>query len=141
MAFEYLESVADAYLRGTGETVEEAFAEAGRAMTNLMVDVDTLLLREEVPLSSEAETLDLLLVEWLSAILAAKDLQRIYLGAFEIEVSEAASGTVKVAGTGWGERLDLSRHDPRLEVKGVTPSGLKVAREDGRWVAQCVVDI
>lgn len=141
MPFEYLESVADAFLRGTGETAEEAFVEAGRAMTNLMVDVDTLLLREEVPLSGEAETFDLLLVEWLSAILAVKDLQRIYLSAFEIEVSEAASGMVKVAGTGWGERLDLSRHDPRLEVKGVSLSGLKVAEEDGHWIAQCVVDI
>lgn len=141
MPFEYLESVADAFLRGTGETPEEAFAEAARAMTNLMVDVDTLLLREEVPLSGEAETLDLLLIEWLSAILAAKDLQRIYLSAFEIEVSKAASGTVKVAGTGWGERLDVSRHDPRLEVKGVSLSGLKVVEEDGRWIAQCVVDI
>ncbi|MCK4681659.1 archease, partial [Candidatus Bipolaricaulota bacterium] len=29
----------------------------------------------------------------------------------------------------------------KTEVKGVTYAGLRVQREDERWLAQCVVDI
>jgi tRNA nucleotidyltransferase (CCA-adding enzyme) len=36
----------------------------------------------------------------------------------------------------------VERHQPAVEVKGATYTALKVARdEQGRWVAQCVVDV
>ena len=42
----------------------------------------------------------------------------------------------------WGESLDRERHQPSVEIKGVTYTELSMAqREDGAWVAQCVVDV
>ena len=41
-----------------------------------------------------------------------------------------------------GEHVDPQRHQPAVEVKGATYTELRVARtEDGRWLAQCVVDV
>ena len=35
----------------------------------------------------------------------------------------------------------MARHQPAVEVKGATWTGLRVAREGGSWVAECVVDV
>ncbi len=36
-------------------------------------------------------------------------------------------------GETWGEQIDAARHGPASEIR--------VASEEGRWVAQCVVDV
>jgi SHS2 domain-containing protein len=41
-----------------------------------------------------------------------------------------------------GEPVDVARHAPAVEVKGATFTELAVRREaDGRWCAQCVIDV
>jgi SHS2 domain-containing protein len=138
--FEYLEHTADVALRGVGKTVEEAFCEAARAMTNLMVDLDRVRPEETVPVERSAERLDLLLVEWLAAFLAEKDLSRRVFSRFRAEVHREEEG-YRLEGEGRGEVLDPSRHGVKLEVKGITYAGLRVVQENGEWIAQCVVDV
>jgi SHS2 domain-containing protein len=42
----------------------------------------------------------------------------------------------------WGEPVDVARHQPVVEIKGATFTELAVRRQDdGRWLAQCVLDI
>ena len=84
--------------------------------------------------------LDLLLVEWLSELLAQKDLAGLYYSRFRVAIAEERSG-FHLDGRAWGEPLDPLRHRVKLEVKGVTYSGLHVVQEGERWIAQCVVDI
>ena len=41
-----------------------------------------------------------------------------------------------------GEAIDVQRHQPAVEVKGATFTGLRVAQEpNGLWTAQTVVDV
>ena len=140
MPFEYLDHTADIGVRGIGETVEEAFCEAARAIFNLMVDLEEIVPEEAIHVAVEARQLDLLLVEWLSGLLVKKDLEGLLLSSFHVELREMENG-FSLRGVGWGEPLDLKRHQPKTEVKGVTYAGLRVRKEDGRWLAQCVVDI
>jgi SHS2 domain-containing protein len=37
--------------------------------------------------------------------------------------------------------VDIARHQPAVEIKGATYTSLRVAQEDGAWVAQTVVDV
>jgi len=58
-------------------------------------------------------------------------------GRFDVRIDDG-SLTAKA----WGEALDRARHQPAVEVKGATYTALSVARrDDGVWVAQCVVDV
>ena len=140
MPFEYLDHTADIGVRGIGKTVEEAFCEAARAIFNLMVDLEEIVPEKAIHVTVEARQLDLLLVEWLSTLLVKKDLEGLLLSRFQVELREMENG-FSLQGVGWGEPLDLKRHQPKTEVKGVTYAGLRVQREDERWLAQCVVDI
>jgi SHS2 domain-containing protein len=48
----------------------------------------------------------------------------------------------RLYGKAWGERVDVARHEPSVEVKGATYTALAVRRRDnGTWTAQCVVDV
>jgi tRNA nucleotidyltransferase (CCA-adding enzyme) len=48
----------------------------------------------------------------------------------------------QLAGTLWGEPVDVGRHSPACEPKGATYTALKVAADDsGAWSAACVVDV
>jgi len=47
----------------------------------------------------------------------------------------------RLEGDAWGEPLDLGKHEPAVEIKGATMTELKVAESNGRWIAQCVVDV
>jgi len=138
--FEYLDHPADAYLRGIGKTVEEAFVEAARGLFQLMVDLDRVSPTDRLEVSLREPTLELLLMAWLGRLLAETDLSGLVLARFCVELAEEDGG-VRLSGQAWGEPLDPIRHGPRTEVKGVTFAGLAVEHEDGRWIAQCVVDV
>jgi SHS2 domain-containing protein len=44
--------------------------------------------------------------------------------------------------TAFGEAVDVARHAPSVELKAATVTSLRVAQEpDGRWLAQCVVEV
>ena len=140
MSLEYLDHTADVGLRGIGKTLGEAFGEAAKAMFNLMVDVDQVRAKQSLAVSGDAGTPELLLVEWLSALLTQKDLTGLYCSRFCVSIAKTPDG-LRLEGTAWGEPLDLSRHSAKLEVKGITYSGLHVDHEGEEWVVQCVVDI
>lgn len=140
MPFEYVEHTADVALRGIGETPEDAFVEAARAMWNLMVDLDAIAPRESLRIERSAVRLDLLLVEWLSALLAEKDISGLFFSRFCVSIVPQGGGH-RLDGEAWGERLDSTRHSTKLEVKGISYLGLRVVLEKDQWVAQCVVDV
>ena len=140
MPFEYLDHTADVAVRGIGKTMGKAFCEAAKAMFNLMVDIDQVTAKQSLDVLRDASTPELLLVDWLSELLAQKDLTGLYCSRFHVSIAEQADG-LHLEGTAWGERLDPSRHSAKLEVKGVTYSGLRVVRKGKEWIAQCVVDI
>lgn len=127
---------ADVGIAGYGDTVEEAFAAAADAMTAIVTDraVNT---QRKVEIHCTAPDLELLLVEWLNAVVYEMAEKRMLFGRFDIGIS-----ATQLHGTAWGEPLDRERHQPAAEVKGATYTALEVTRaEDGRWRAACVVDV
>jgi len=64
MPFELLPHPSDMGVRGIGETPEEAFAEAARAMFSLMADLESIEPKEAIPLKVEADSLESLFVSF-----------------------------------------------------------------------------
>ncbi len=140
MPYEILEHEADAGVRGIGDTLEEAFCEAARAMFSLMVDLEAVRPERAVPVRVEAETVEMLFVSWLGELLTLRDLEGMVFSRFEAEISRAGERWI-LRGTAYGEPLDPARHKPAVEVKAATYYGVRVGKDDGRYIAQCVVDL
>jgi SHS2 domain-containing protein len=140
MAIEYLEHTADLGLRASGATLEETFCEAARGLFALMLDLRAVQPRAEYAVHLEAVSYADLLVEWLGELLAQKELTGLVFSRFEAVIRRHETGFC-LDGVARGERLDPSKHGPRIEVKGISYLGLDVRRHDGGWAAQCVVDV
>ena len=136
MNYETFEHEADIGIRGFGKTVEEAFENTALALYSVMVNIQAIEPQEKRIVTVSAPDIELLLVEWLNALLSLSDVDRMVFSKFKVMIE----GT-SLTGTAWGESLDRERHEPNVEIKGSTYHMLKVAEEHGRFVAQCVVDV
>jgi SHS2 domain-containing protein len=135
--WEHFAHQADIGIRGTGDTLAEAFEQAAHALTAVITDPATVHATREVQIHCEADDPELLLVDWLNAIVYEMAVRRMLFSRFEVEID----GT-QLSGRAWGEAIDIARHQPAVEVKGATFTELKVAQDgDGRWLAQCIVDV
>jgi SHS2 domain-containing protein len=137
MAWEHFPHGADIGVRGIGATPEEAFAEAALALVAVVSDPAEVAAATAVEVRCAAPDDELLLADWLNAVIYEMATRRMLFGRFEVRRHDHA-----LAATLWGEPVDVARHRPAVEVKGATYTALSVARrEDGQWVAQCVVDV
>ncbi|HEX5999462.1 MAG TPA: archease [Hyphomicrobiaceae bacterium] len=135
--WEHFPHDADIGVRGWGPTMAAAFEQAALALTAVVTDPAHVASRQSVSVACEAPSAELLLVDWLNAVVLRMATDDLVFGAFEV----AISGT-RLNGRALGEPIDIARHQPAVEVKGATLTALKVAEQpDGSWCAQCVVDV
>lgn len=136
MAYETFEHEADVGVRGIGKTLGEAFEEGARAMFSVMFEIERVEPRAEIRVRCQAQDVESLFVDWLNTLLAEADIQGLALSGFSVRIDG-----LTLEGTARGERIDIEKHRPKVEVKGATYTMLKVFEKDGRFVAQCVVDV
>jgi tRNA nucleotidyltransferase (CCA-adding enzyme) len=125
-------------VRGVGPTREAAFAEAARALTAAVADPDAVKPLQPVAIACAAPDDEVLLVDWLNAVVYEMATRRMLFSAFEVTIADhALTATIR------GEPIDIARHAPAVEVKGATFTELRVARDpaSGQWTAQCVIDV
>jgi SHS2 domain-containing protein len=134
--WEHFPHGADIGVRGCGATKAEAFEQAALAMTAVVTDPAQVALRERIGLRCEAPDDELLLAEWLNALIYEMSTRKMLFGRFAVRFD----GPV-LTGEAWGEPVDVARHRPAVEVKGATYTALRVARDGEGWVAQTVVDV
>ncbi|HEY7697539.1 MAG TPA: archease, partial [Vicinamibacteria bacterium] len=68
MPWEHFAHAADMGVRGIGETKNEAFEEAAKALMALATDLEQVSPKEKVEVSLSAPDDEQLLVEWLDAL-------------------------------------------------------------------------
>lgn len=141
MAWEHFEHGADVGVRGRGNTAARAFEEAAQALFRLLsADLAAIRPSLEERIVCEAANLEELLVAFLNELLFLFDSRRTVFGRFEIAIEELQD-RVRLTGVARGEPFDPNRHEFTVLPKGATFTALEVARRDGEWVAQCVVDV
>lgn len=128
---------ADMGVRGLGATKEAAFEHAAYAMTAALAEPERVQPRGAVAVACEAPDDELLLVDWLNALIYEMATRKMLFSRFAVRIEGG-----RLNGEAWGEPIDVARHRPGVEIKGATYTALRVEPlADGRWLAQCVVDV
>lgn len=135
-SWSHFEHDADIGVVGVGPTKAEAFRQAALALTGIVTDPATVAAIECVPVFCQAPNDELLLVAWLNAVVYEMAVRGMLFADFTVAIDD---GTVTA--TARGERVDVERHQPAVEIKGATLTGLRVAQGPDGWRAQCVVDV
>jgi tRNA nucleotidyltransferase (CCA-adding enzyme) len=137
MSWQHFPHEADVGVRGVGETLADAFAQAAVALTAAVTDPASVAPVQPVEISCEGGDPEILLVDWLNAVVYEMATRGMLFGRFEVALEDG-----RLRATAWGEPVRVEKHQPAVEVKGATYTALKVARDaEGRWLAQCVVDV
>jgi SHS2 domain-containing protein len=127
---------ADVGVEGRGATVEEAFEQAALALTAIVTDAH-IEAHEPVEVSCSRSDLELLLVDWLDAIIFEMSVRKMLFSRYAVRIKD-----LRLEGTLWGEPVDVANHAPACEPKGATLTALSVGQDrDGLWHARCVVDV
>lgn len=135
--WEHFEHVADIGVHGYGPTAADAFEQAALAMTAVAVEPGSVHPVKTIQIHCQAPDLELLLADWLNAIVFEAATRGMLFGAFKVEIDGD-----KLEATAKGEPIEIGRHRPAAEVKGATLTALEVSQsQDGLWHARCVVDV
>jgi len=135
--FRILEHTADVGFEAHGATREEVFAHAARALFYLIVELESVLPRQEKTLRVEGRDPPDLLVNWLSELLYLHDAEGWLFRDFELRAL-ADTSLIAIAR---GERIDRARHRLKLLVKAITYHQLALEQTPQGWQAQVYVDI
>lgn len=136
MTWNHFSHGADIGLRGEGRSKSEAFAEIAMALTGVVTDPDSVTAEESLSLRCEAPSDEVLLVDWLNALIYEMAVRQMLFRKFEVSITDGVLNA-EVA----GEHVDRDRHQPAVEVKGATFTALAVEQTDAGWSVQCVVDV
>lgn len=128
---------ADVGVRGFGPDEETAFEQAALALTAVVADPKAVKAVSEVQIVCQAPDHELLLADWLNAVIYEMAVRRMLFSRFAVEITDT-----RLSARAWGEPIDHDRHHPAAEAKGATYTELLVRRDPSRgWVAQCVIDV
>ena len=128
---------ADIGVRGIGPTKEAAFGQIALALTSVITDLTSVRPEHAVTIDVQAPSDDLLLVDWLNALVYEMATRRMLFSAFVVTIEDS-----RLHAIAWGEGVDRVRHEPAVEIKGATYTALRVEPQtDDHWLVQCVVDV
>jgi SHS2 domain-containing protein len=135
--YEVLDHTADIGLVVYGEDLKSLFENAGEAFFHLITDLKKVRRRIERRIHIDGESLERLMVDWLSELLYLHDVENLLFKGFKIESvgEDGLRGTVK------GERFQEGVHVIKTEVKAVTYHQIQVKKEDGGWKARVIFDL
>jgi SHS2 domain-containing protein len=94
-------------------------------------------MRDEIVVSASGDGPEELLHAWLCELLAQFNING-FVGrscAIDQITADRVDGRIR------GEKLDLTRHGFRTEIKGVTYHDFRVWQEDGLWHARIIFDV
>ena len=134
--WEHFPHLADVGVRGRGRSKAQAFEQAALGLTAIVTEPARVASTIPVAVACEAPDDELLFVDWLNRLIYEMATRRMLFGRFEVRCEGS-----RLDATAWGEPLDVARHQPAVEPKGATYTALHVARENGNWIAQTVVDV
>jgi SHS2 domain-containing protein len=135
--FEILDHTADIGIIVYGEDLKSLFQNAGEAFFHLITDLRKVRLRTEKKIEIGRESLERLMVDWLSELLYLHDVENLLFKRFNVESVGEEGLRAKVKGEFFKEGI----HVIKTGVKAVTYHQINVRKEERGWRAQIILDL
>jgi SHS2 domain-containing protein len=139
--FRFLEHTADAYVEAYGESLEEAFANAAVAMTDVMTEHEKVTPTNEAVFTVEAQDEQALLYNWLEELLLAFELKGKIYSRFEVsEIKQTPKG-LRLCAKAWGEPYNADKHPSKVGIKAATYHMMEILKQPDGVTLRFLLDI
>ncbi len=135
--YKFINHTADVGIKVWGESLESLFENAAYSMFDILTELDKVKVKESLGVEIEGKRTDELLADWLRNLLYKFNGEGYLLREFNIEEISKKGLKAKVR----GEKLNLSRHTLKTEIKAVTYHGLEVKKTGQGYEAQVIFDV
>ncbi len=137
--FETFDHTADLGLRVVADDLVDLFQTAATGLFDVIVaNRDEVRAVETEQVSLQADSLEDLLLEWLSELIFRCETRHRLYSAFAVLLDEPSCRLTASIG---GEPMDRTRHILDHEVKAATRHGISLRKEPQGWVAELILDI
>ncbi|RLE49535.1 MAG: hypothetical protein DRJ31_04580 [Candidatus Methanomethylicota archaeon] len=140
MPFEFLEHMADVYVKAYGRDLKEVFESAAKALFEVMINTEKVDLKEEYEVTVEGMDLYQLLYNWLEELLIIFTSQGLAIGKTSI-TDLKCNGVCYLKAKVYGEKYSVEKHEARTEVKSPTYSLMEIRVSKDFAEAKFVLDI
>lgn len=137
--FEYFDVTADIGFRAYGESLDEAFENAGLAIFNIISDTSSIApeIARSFELTSEDEVS--LLYDYLEELLFYHEVDFMLFSEFIVDISKN-DGAYNLKATIKGEAIDWDKHERKSEIKAITLHMMDVKKTQ-HFEVQSIVDL
>jgi len=135
--YEFINHTADLGIRVRGNSLKQLFERVAWAMFDILVELKGVKLKKTFEIEIKAEQIDELLADWLRELLYKFNGEGYLFKKFEVKKLNKQGLKAKVK----GEKLDLSRHQLKTEIKAVTYYELEVKKRKDIWETQVIFDV
>lgn len=118
MAYRDLEHMTDAFIEVTGNTLEEAFENAGISVVDTMIDINSVEEKAHKKIEIIAKDLNNLLYNWLEEVIILTITDGFAAKRFSVKLTKNEEYSL-VANIN-GEEIDFKKHHFKLEIKSPT---------------------
>ena len=138
--FRFLEHMTDAEIEACGANIDEAFQNAGRAVEQLMVNLDSIDEVESRVIKVSGRDLESLLYDWIEALITIQDEDGLLFSSFVCKISKNSSGYFLLANA-LGEKFDPEKHEQKTAIKAPTFYDMKISVGVDKVIMRFLVDL
>ncbi|MHB8602668.1 MAG: archease [Nitrosotalea sp.] len=118
MAYRDLDHMTDAFIEVTGNTIDEAFENAGISVVDTIVDIKSVENKEAREIEIHANDLKNLLYSWLEEVIILTITDGFAVKTFNVKI--AKNGTYHLLAKVNGEEINFVKHHFKMEIKSPT---------------------
>lgn len=132
------DTTSDVAFEAYAKTIDELFENAAYGLFSVICDINAVNPSKQKTFKLEAETLTALMLDWLDALIASVDIDKMFFSKFKVRVAKQSNGYVLKA-TAWGEPVSIEKSG--TVVKGIAYYDFKLQQTEKGFKARIVCDI
>ncbi len=129
----------DAFIESYGSSLEEAFENAAKALSDTMIDINRVTPEREVKIEAHGDDLHSLLFDWLDKVMLLTVSEGFVMSEFKVVIKQ--NGGYRLEGSGGGEKLNLEKHHYKVEIKAVTYHEMQILQESSGTTVRFLLDL
>ena len=145
--YDYFDVTADIGFYAYGNSLDEAYENAGLAMFNVITDISKVKKDESREFEIVSEDLVSLLYDYLEELLFLQDTEFLFFSDFKVNIEKIVDDessnleNYKLTCFACGEEIDWNVHSPKSEVKAITFHKMCVKEDDGVFKLRAILDL
>ena len=145
--YDYFDVTADIGFYAYGNSLDEAYENAGLAMFNVITDISKVKKEESREFEIVSEDLVSLLYDYLEELLFLQDTEFLFFSDFKVNIEKIVDGessnleNYKLTCFACGEEIDWNVHSPKSEVKAITFHKMCVKEDNGVFKLRAILDL